>query len=115
MSNLLAIPSKKTYQIEVKDPVRRHISQHAGGHPDDFRDDIRIWQDLRSQATASQVHVNRIDALILYVKQLIPVWFDPIDTLRPTRYHAQLVSVLAKLPSDVRAIGALYGHEIHPC
>ncbi|KAH6913067.1 pH-response regulator [Coprinopsis sp. MPI-PUGE-AT-0042] len=82
MSNLLAIPFKKSYPIEIKDPVRRYISQHAGGHPDEFRDDIRIWQDLRSQATVGQVHVNRIDSILIY--------------------HAQLVSILAKLPTDIQ-------------
>ncbi|KAG2017656.1 pH-response regulator, variant 2 [Coprinopsis cinerea AmutBmut pab1-1] len=82
MSNLLAIPFKKTYEIDIKGAARSYISNHTdGAHPDEFRDDIKSWQDLRRDATSTIVHVNRTDTALLY--------------------HAQLVSILAKFPTDI--------------
>lgn len=67
MPNLLAIPFKKTYSINLKDPVRNYISTHGGAHPDEFKTDIKIWQDLRKDGTGGVVHINRIDTALLYV------------------------------------------------
>ncbi|RDB25545.1 pH-response regulator protein palA/RIM20 [Hypsizygus marmoreus] len=81
MPNLLAIPFKKTYPINVKDPARSYIYAHGGGHPDEFRDDISLWQNLRKDGVGGVVHVDRISTSLLY--------------------HAQLVSILTKLPTDI--------------
>ncbi|KAL9714113.1 pH-response regulator protein palA/rim20 [Leucoagaricus gongylophorus] len=82
MPNLLNFPSKKTYKTEIESTVRKFISCHSGGHPDEFKDDIQQWQDLRKNATTDAVHVDCIQSILLY--------------------HAQLVSILAKLPSDIQ-------------
>ncbi|CAA7266857.1 unnamed protein product [Cyclocybe aegerita] len=82
MSNLLSIPFKKTYSIDIKEAARQYISDHGGAHPDEFRDDIKSWQDLRKEGVGGVVHDDRAKAALLY--------------------HAQLVSVLTKLPTDIR-------------
>ncbi|KAF8183916.1 ALIX V-shaped domain binding to HIV-domain-containing protein [Pholiota molesta] len=81
MSNLLDIPFKKTYPTDIKRAVKRYITEHAGAHPDEFTEDIKIWQDLRKDGVGGVLHENRIDSTLLY--------------------HAQLVSILAKLPTDL--------------
>ncbi|KAG6909867.1 hypothetical protein DXG01_014903 [Tephrocybe rancida] len=81
MSNLLAIPFKKTYPVDVKEATRNYIYAHGGGHPDEFKDDTSLWQNLRQDGVGGVVHVNRINASLLY--------------------HAQLVSILTKLPPDI--------------
>ncbi|KAF8992832.1 ALIX V-shaped domain binding to HIV-domain-containing protein [Cyathus striatus] len=78
MPNLLALPFKKTYPINIRDVARAYISERTDSHPDEFKQDIKQWQDLRKEATDEVVHINRIDAIL--------------------RYHAQLISILAKLP-----------------
>ncbi|KAG5728797.1 hypothetical protein E4T56_gene6254 [Termitomyces sp. T112] len=81
MSNLLTIPFKKTYPVSVKEATRNYIYAHGGGHPDEFKDDINLWQNLRKDGVGGVVHVNRINTSLLY--------------------HAQLVSILTKLPADI--------------
>ncbi|KAF9477921.1 BRO1-domain-containing protein [Pholiota conissans] len=83
MSNLLSIPFKKTYPIDIKQAAKRYIAEHvAGAHPDEFKEDIKTWQDLRKDGIGGVVHENRIDSSLLY--------------------HIQLVSVLTKLPTDIQ-------------
>jgi len=65
MSNLLALPFKKTYQVEIKDAATNYISQFTGTHPDEFRDDIKRWLELRSEGTGGVVHEDRINSSIL--------------------------------------------------
>ena len=67
MSNLLALPFKKTYPIEIKEPARKCISNYGGTHPDEFKDDIKLWQALRKEGTGGVVHDSRVDAALLYV------------------------------------------------
>ncbi|KAG6816889.1 hypothetical protein H0H87_002009 [Tephrocybe sp. NHM501043] len=81
MSNLLAIPFKKTYPVDVKESTRTYIYSNGGGHPDEFKDDINLWQSLRKEGVGGVVHVDRINTSLLY--------------------HAQLVSILTKLPPDI--------------
>jgi programmed cell death 6-interacting protein len=50
MSNLLDIPLKSSYPINIAGPARDYIQHHVGLHPDQFRDDIRRWQSLRKDA-----------------------------------------------------------------
>ncbi|KAM6504501.1 BRO1-like domain containing protein [Amanita muscaria] len=77
MSNLLDIPSKSSYPIDIAGPARDYIQHHVGVHPDQFRDDIRRWQSLRMDAIGGAA--------------------DPI-----LLYHAQLCSILSKLPTDIQ-------------
>lgn len=64
MPNLLSIPFKKTYTIDIKEASRRYISDHAGTHPDEFRDDIKVWFDLRKEAVNEMVHAGRVDSIL---------------------------------------------------
>ncbi|KAG6814606.1 hypothetical protein H0H92_000135 [Tricholoma furcatifolium] len=81
MSNLLAIPFKKTYTIDVKEASRNYIYAHGGGHPDEFKEDMNLWQLLRRDGVGGVVHVDRVNACLVY--------------------HAHLVSILTKLPADI--------------
>ena len=67
MSNLLSIPHKKADLIEVKHATRAYISNHSGAHPEEFRDDINSWEELRTNALTSNqmVHENRVNAMLL--------------------------------------------------
>ena len=59
MSNLVAIPLKRTYEANVKDAVRLYIHDHTGSHPDALRHDIAEWEKLRRAAIGMSVHANR--------------------------------------------------------
>jgi len=67
MSNLLSIPFKRTYTVEIKDAARAYIADHGGVHPDECREDIKTWQSLREKATTDNVHDGGIDAILLSV------------------------------------------------
>ncbi|KAJ7284953.1 BRO1-like domain-containing protein [Mycena rebaudengoi] len=81
MSNLLALPFKKTYNIDVQEPVRNYLLENGANHPDAFKSDITRWQNLRKEGVGGVVHADRVNAAL--------------------SYHAQLLSVLAKLPTDI--------------
>ncbi|KAJ8692392.1 pH-response regulator protein palA/rim20 [Pleurotus ostreatus] len=80
MANLLTIPLKKSYEVDIQTPVRDYIQQHCAAHPNQFKDDIERWQKLRRDYVDGGIHMDRVDAAL--------------------RYHAQLVCILAKLPTD---------------
>lgn len=69
MSNLLTLPFKKTYPVNVKEAARSYIYVHGVGHPDEFKDDINLWQNLRKDGVGGVVHVDRIDASLLSVSK----------------------------------------------
>ncbi|KAJ7364036.1 BRO1-like domain-containing protein [Mycena albidolilacea] len=81
MSNLLGFPFKTTYNIDIKEPVRNYLLVNGAIHPDAFRNDINRWQNLRKDGVGGVVHVDRANAAL--------------------SYHAQLLSVLTKLPTDI--------------
>jgi programmed cell death 6-interacting protein len=64
MSNLLAVPFKKTYNIDVKEPVRNYLLVNGATHPDAFRNDINKWQILRKDGVGGGVHVDRVNAAL---------------------------------------------------
>ncbi|PFH52959.1 hypothetical protein AMATHDRAFT_138650 [Amanita thiersii Skay4041] len=82
MANLLPIPFKKPASLNVRDAVREYLHQYAGVHPDEFKEDINRWQTLRKDGVGGVVHINQIDFMLLY--------------------HAQLSSILSKLPTDIQ-------------
>ncbi|KAF9563243.1 BRO1-domain-containing protein [Agrocybe pediades] len=82
MPNLLTIPFKRTYTVDIKEATREYIFAQEGAHPDEFKEDIKTWQNLRRDAVDGVVHDNRIEPILLY--------------------HAQLVSILTKLPTNMR-------------
>ncbi|KAJ6513259.1 BRO1-like domain-containing protein [Mycena sanguinolenta] len=81
MSNLLGLPFKKTYNIDIKEPVRNYLLVNGAIHPDAFKTDINRWQNLRKDGVGGVVHIDRVTAAL--------------------SYHAQLLSVLTKLPTDI--------------
>jgi programmed cell death 6-interacting protein len=67
-NNLLTIPFKKTYQLNIEDAARRYIYDHGGGHPDEFKVDIIRWQKLRKDGVGGEpVHDNQIKSALLSV------------------------------------------------
>ncbi|CAL1716692.1 unnamed protein product [Somion occarium] len=82
MSNQLSIPFKKTRSIPIRQAVKDYIlSAHPDTHPDAFKNDITEWEALRKDCIGGVVHPDRIQSAI--------------------KYHAQLVFILTKLPSDI--------------
>lgn len=67
MPNLLAIPSKNTYPTDIRSPTRHYIFEYGGAHPDEFRDDVREWQELRKDGVGGLVHESRVEAVLKYV------------------------------------------------
>lgn len=67
MSNLLALPFKRTYQIDIKESASNYIATQSGTHPDEFKGDIKEWQDLRNEGTGGVVHENRTQSTLLCV------------------------------------------------
>jgi len=65
MTNLLSIPFKRTYPANIKDAARQYISDHGGAHPDEFRDDITTWQELRKEGVGGILHENRVNSSLL--------------------------------------------------
>lgn len=65
MSNLLALPFKKTYPIDIKEAARKYIFDYGGAHPDEFKDDIKLWQTLRKEGVGGVVHGKQVDAALL--------------------------------------------------
>ncbi|KAJ8072525.1 pH-response regulator protein palA/rim20 [Marasmius tenuissimus] len=82
MSNLLAIPFKKTYTISLKEAVRNHLLEHGETHPDAVKSDINRWERLRQRGVGGEAHADRLDDIL--------------------RYQAHLTSVLTKLPTDIQ-------------
>lgn len=61
MSNLLAVPFKKAYPINIKDATRNYLDAYSGTHPDEFKSDILEWQSLRRNFIGETVHTDRIN------------------------------------------------------
>ncbi|KAJ3887741.1 BRO1-like domain-containing protein [Lentinula edodes] len=49
MSNLLAVPFKKTYQVDVAGAARTYLSDNGDTHPDAVKADITQWQEMRQK------------------------------------------------------------------
>ncbi|KAH8092591.1 pH-response regulator [Cristinia sonorae] len=82
MPNQLSIPFKRTTDIPIRAAARKYISdKYNDTHPDALKWDVSQWEDLRKDAVGGTVHADRVKALQLY--------------------HAQLVFILTKLPTDI--------------
>ncbi|KAG2147589.1 BRO1-like domain-containing protein [Suillus clintonianus] len=81
MPNHLSIPFKKTYSCPIPIATRDYIQNHTEDHPDAYIRDINQWKSLRDIGTGGVLHSDRINFAL--------------------NYHAQLVFILAKLPSDI--------------
>ncbi|KAG1747202.1 BRO1-like domain-containing protein [Suillus paluster] len=81
MPNHLSIPFKKTYSCPIPTAARDYIRNHTEDHPDAYIRDINQWKSLRDVGTGGVLHADRVNSAL--------------------NYHAQLVFILAKLPSDI--------------
>ncbi|CAE7067530.1 unnamed protein product [Rhizoctonia solani] len=82
MPNQLSIPFKQTSPAQIKDAVQSYIEfNHTDAHPDAFKWDVSRWEELRKDGVGGYVHVNRVDATLLY--------------------HAHLVLLLTKFPANI--------------
>ncbi|CAE6500532.1 unnamed protein product [Rhizoctonia solani] len=85
MPNQLSIPFKPTSPVQIKDAVQSYVEfNHTDAHPDAFKWDISRWEELRKDGVGGYVHVNRVDATLLY--------------------HAHLVLLLTKFPANIGLI-----------
>ncbi|KAJ3987962.1 BRO1-like domain-containing protein [Lentinula detonsa] len=82
MSNLLAVPFKKTYQVDVAGAARTYLSNNGDTHPDAVKADIKQWQEMRQRIANMEARANRLADLL--------------------NYHAQLTSILTKFPVDIQ-------------
>lgn len=100
MSNLLAVPFKKTYQVDVVHAARTYLSENGVTHPDAVKADITQWQELRQKIVGLEANSKRINDILRYAKSsfysLILSWMSRSDS-----YHDQLTSILSKFPVDV--------------
>ena len=98
MPNLLSVPFKRSYAIDIRQAVRDYISKnHTDTHPEAFRWDISRWETLRKHGVGGVAHVDRVKAALRYATGLTRCHMS----LTATSYHAQLVFICTKLPADV--------------
>lgn len=97
MPNHLSLPFKKTYPVQIRAPVRDYLHDHSQDHPDLYKRDISEWEALRAPCILPDVRSDASDAFL----QSVPC-FTLKTGLTSSSYHAQLVFVLTKFPSDVR-------------
>lgn len=99
--NQLIVPFKRTTQPPIADAVREYISKfHLETSPDDFSWDISHWESLR--ADASSGNATAVDTILRSVP-IVPICQQTLMTWchLQSRYHAQLVLILTKLPVNV--------------
>ncbi|KAG8743647.1 pH-response regulator protein palA/rim20 [Ceratobasidium sp. 414] len=82
MPNQLHIPFKPTSPAPIREAVESYIEfNHTDAHPDAFKWDISRWSELRREGVGGYVHVDRVEAGLLY--------------------HAHLVLLLTKFPTNI--------------
>lgn len=64
-ANLLSIPFKKTYELDIKAAARKYFLNHGDTHPDALKTDINQWQELRQDGVGGVAHVDRINAALM--------------------------------------------------
>ncbi|KAF8553948.1 BRO1-domain-containing protein [Imleria badia] len=99
MPNHLGVPLKKTYPAQIRARVRDYLHQHTQDHPDAYRHDISHWDDIRNPAPNDLIRSAHHP--------------NPISLLTSHSYHAQLVCVLQKFPSDI-GLEFAYAHVFAP-
>lgn len=80
-SNILSLPFRKSTQISLSSSIRQYISTKYDQHPDMFRHDLEVIDDLRCDAVnVREAHQSGIKKLQTYAGQL--VWMTgkfPVD------------------------------------
>ncbi|KAI9735744.1 MAG: pH-response regulator protein palA/rim20 [Claussenomyces sp. TS43310] len=80
-SNILLLPFRKTHALSLADAIRQYISSKYDQHPDMFKQDLEVIDNLRRDAVhIREPHVSGAKKLAAYAAQL--VWMGgkfPID------------------------------------
>lgn len=83
-NNILAVPFRKGTQLSLSSAVRKYISTKYDQHPDMFRQDLQVIDELRRNA--------------INVREPHPSGIRDLEA-----YAAHLVWMSGKFPIDVRA------------
>ncbi|CAG8461462.1 7083_t:CDS:10 [Funneliformis caledonium] len=92
--NILTIDFKRTERIGLTTALREYISYNYNDHPDNFTDDFRVLDELRTDCLNLEVHQNALHRLLKCLKYKL-IWF-----LSKFRYYGQLVFIGSKFPID---------------
>ncbi len=80
-SNILFLPFRRTHSATLSEAIKQYISTKYDQHPDMFRKDLDVIDELRSDAVSVlEPHVSGIKKLAGYAAHL--VWMGgkfPID------------------------------------
>ena len=80
-SNILFLPFRRTHSVSLSAAIRQYISTKYDQHPDMFKRDLEVIDQLRTDAiTSLEAHVSGVKKLTAYAAQL--VWIGgkfPID------------------------------------
>lgn len=69
--NILQLPFRRTHHVSLSGAIRQYISTKYNQHPDMFREDLELIDQLREDAIAVQEpHVSGIERLTAYSVQL---------------------------------------------
>jgi programmed cell death 6-interacting protein len=70
-SNILQLPFRRTHHVSLSGAIRQYISTKYDQHPDMFKEDLQLIDQLREDAIAVQEpHVSGIKRLTTYAAQL---------------------------------------------
>ncbi|KAJ3916204.1 ALIX V-shaped domain binding to HIV-domain-containing protein [Lentinula edodes] len=101
MSNLLAVPFKKAYQVDVAGAARTYLSDNGDTHPDAVKADIKQWQEMRQKIVNLEFPVDmqlEISYAPVFSPSVVPV------TMRSLMFErAAVVFNLGSLYSQLAA------------
>jgi programmed cell death 6-interacting protein len=80
-SNILFLPFRKSHSLALSEPIKQYISSKYDQHPDMFKLDLEVIDNLRRDAiNVKEPHTSGLKKLAAYAAQL--VWIGgkfPID------------------------------------
>lgn len=96
-SNILAIPFRRTHNLQLSAAIKTYISSKYDQHPDTFARDLEVIDTLRKDAVnAVEPHISGVKKLQVYAAQL--VWMGgkfPVDVSSPLPPSQALEASLA--------------------
>ncbi|KAF8825086.1 hypothetical protein HHX47_DHR7000235 [Lentinula edodes] len=104
MSNLLAVPFKKTYQVDVAGAARTYLSDNGDTHPDAVKADIKQWQEMRQKIVNLEVHANRLADLMRRMQ--LEISYAPVFS--PSVVPVTMRSLMFERAAVVFNLGSLY-------
>ncbi len=70
-SNILPLPFRRSHPVPLADAIKRYISTKYDQHPDMFKRDLEVIDELRRDAiNVREAHVSGIAKLTKYAGQL---------------------------------------------